>query len=403
MIKLSSLISQLVLSEGTRQSLTGSFHYEKQLKDLGREYRVWAVDFIGQGMSLPVEDLAPLAKDSAWGEIDLVWGFGEQRLHTGQRSWCTTRLIRGGTKFVISWKRFPKGEETKLHEALPKGFLEKIGERGMVADGWAPQMKIIAHPSIGGFVSHCGWSSILEGMKLGVPIIAMAMHIDQPLNARLVELGARVEVERDECGNGKLASGEMAKVIKQVVVEKGEEVRTRMKAIRNERKEVADQSLKAYQAATSTASTDLPPTHPIRLGLALNFSVFYYEILHSTESCIDEPFNGCSLGLGTVEKRYRRLQEVPKEKTWFIAEGGIIKKVFVKVLRWMETHLKAGGRSKKGKLAESPYYQKVLTDIFPARFDEAITDAIRGGCSDGAVNNGYDSERNIGPGPVVLG
>ncbi|KAF9613189.1 hypothetical protein IFM89_005991 [Coptis chinensis] len=138
--------------------------------------------------------------------------------------------------------RFPEGEEeTKLHEALPKGFLEKIGERGMVVDGWAPQMKILAHPSIGGFVSHCGWSSVLEGMKLGVPIIAMPMHIDQPLNARLVvELGAGVEVERDKCGNGKLASGEMAKVIKQVVVEKGE-VRTRMKAIsenmRNKRDE----------------------------------------------------------------------------------------------------------------------------------------------------------------------
>ncbi|KAF9592794.1 hypothetical protein IFM89_017364 [Coptis chinensis] len=56
----------------------GSFHYEKQLKDLGREYRVWAVDFLGQGMSLPVEDPAPLAKDSASGEMDLVWGFGEQ-------------------------------------------------------------------------------------------------------------------------------------------------------------------------------------------------------------------------------------------------------------------------------------------------------------------------------------
>ncbi|CAK9137437.1 unnamed protein product [Ilex paraguariensis] len=51
----------------------------------------------------------------------------------------------------------------------------------------------------------------------------------------------------------------------------------------NDRKEVADQSLKAYEAATNTASSDLPPTHPIRLGLALNFSVFYYEILNSPE------------------------------------------------------------------------------------------------------------------------
>ncbi|XP_059669857.1 14-3-3-like protein D isoform X1 [Cornus florida] len=51
----------------------------------------------------------------------------------------------------------------------------------------------------------------------------------------------------------------------------------------DERKEAADQSLKAYQAATTTAESDLSPTHPIRLGLALNFSVFYYEIMNSAE------------------------------------------------------------------------------------------------------------------------
>ncbi|CAL9105737.1 unnamed protein product [Musa textilis] len=44
----------------------------------------------------------------------------------------------------------------------------------------------------------------------------------------------------------------------------------------NEKKEAADYSLKAYEA-------DLSPTHPIRLGLALNFSVFYYEIMKSPE------------------------------------------------------------------------------------------------------------------------
>ncbi|PKU84720.1 14-3-3 protein 7 [Dendrobium catenatum] len=52
---------------------------------------------------------------------------------------------------------------------------------------------------------------------------------------------------------------------------------------KNERREAADQSLKAYQAATSTAMMDLPPTHSIRLGLALNFSVFYYEIMNLPE------------------------------------------------------------------------------------------------------------------------
>jgi len=49
------------------------------------------------------------------------------------------------------------------------------------------------------------------------------------------------------------------------------------------RKESASGALDAYQAASDIAETELPPTHPIRLGLALNFSVFYYEILNSPE------------------------------------------------------------------------------------------------------------------------
>lgn len=51
----------------------------------------------------------------------------------------------------------------------------------------------------------------------------------------------------------------------------------------DKRKESADKSLEAYKAASDVAVTELPPTHPIRLGLALNFSVFYYEILNSPD------------------------------------------------------------------------------------------------------------------------
>lgn len=51
----------------------------------------------------------------------------------------------------------------------------------------------------------------------------------------------------------------------------------------DKRKDSADKSLEAYKAATDVAQSELPPTHPIRLGLALNFSVFYYEILNAPD------------------------------------------------------------------------------------------------------------------------
>lgn len=59
----------------------------------------------------------------------------------------------------------------------------------------------------------------------------------------------------------------------------------------NNRKEAAENSLVAYKTATDLAMSELPPTHPIRLGLALNFSVFYYEILNSPDRACRLLFN----------------------------------------------------------------------------------------------------------------
>ncbi|XVF75732.1 hypothetical protein PTKIN_Ptkin13bG0210500 [Pterospermum kingtungense] len=129
--------------------------------------------------------------------------------------------------------RFPVGEKIKLEDALPQGFLERIGERGLVVETWAPQAKILQHTSIGGFVSHCGWSSVMESLKFGVPIIAMPMHLDQPVNARIVvDVGAALEVRTNK--DGKLEKEEIAKVIKVVVAEKdGENVRRKAREMSN--------------------------------------------------------------------------------------------------------------------------------------------------------------------------
>lgn len=59
--------------------------------------------------------------------------------------------------------------------------------------------------------------------------------------------------------------------------------------------------MEAYKSATEVAITDLAPTHPIRLGLALNFSVFYYEILNSPDQACHlakQAFDDAIAGLG---------------------------------------------------------------------------------------------------------
>ncbi|KAI4384078.1 hypothetical protein MLD38_009845 [Melastoma candidum] len=121
--------------------------------------------------------------------------------------------------------RFPEGEEIKLEDALPGGFLERVGNRGVVVEKWAPQARILAHSSIGGFLSHCGWGSLTEGMRFGVPIIAMPMQNDQPLNAAVVkESGVGVEVGGIDVG--RMDRNEIAKAVRHVLVDQnGERVR----------------------------------------------------------------------------------------------------------------------------------------------------------------------------------
>lgn len=74
----------------------------------------------------------------------------------------------------------------------------------------------------------------------------------------------------------------------------------------NERKEAAENSLVAYKSASDKSATALQPTHPIRLGLALNFSVFYYEILNSPE-------RACRLAKQAFDDAVTELDGLPEE------------------------------------------------------------------------------------------
>ena len=123
---------------------------------------------------------------------------------------------------------FNPTEDFKV-EWLPDGFKERIREKnqGLLVHKWAPQQQILSHKSIGAFLSHCGWNSILESLSQGVPIIGWPLGAEQCFNSQMLEneVGVCVEVARGVDSETK--HDEIARVIKIVLgkTEKGEEMR----------------------------------------------------------------------------------------------------------------------------------------------------------------------------------
>ena len=66
-------------------------------------------------------------------------------------------------------------------EAYPHGFTDRVTTQGRIV-GWSPQQKVLAHPSIACFISHCGWNSTTEGAGNGTPVLCWPYFADQFVN-----------------------------------------------------------------------------------------------------------------------------------------------------------------------------------------------------------------------------
>ncbi|GLJ41928.1 hypothetical protein SUGI_0868160 [Cryptomeria japonica] len=106
-------------------------------------------------------------------------------------------VVRGENKFLT----FNPNQDTNLSELLPNGFLSRTRDRGLVVPNWAPQVAILSHPSIGGFLSHSGWNSTLESISNGVPMICWPLFAEQKFNRIMLvnhdKVAIDVKMERD--------------------------------------------------------------------------------------------------------------------------------------------------------------------------------------------------------------
>ncbi|TKW34888.1 hypothetical protein SEVIR_2G336000v4 [Setaria viridis] len=152
----------------------------------------------------------------------------------GSRGWMDARqarevaagLERSGRSFLWVLRGPPAGSssmyptDADLGDLLPDGFLERTKGKGLVWPSWAPQTEILAHAAVGGFVTHCGWNSILESLWHGVPMAPWPLYAEQPLNAfELVAcMGVAVELG---VGTGKdgsfVEAAEVERAVKELV------------------------------------------------------------------------------------------------------------------------------------------------------------------------------------------
>lgn len=143
--------------------------------------------------------------------------------------------------FILVVKGGAKSEEIERWIG-EDGIEERTKERGLFIRGWAPQVMILSHPSIGGFLTHCGWNSTLEGISAGLAMVTWPMFAEQFLNEKLVveilgigvSVGARcvIHLGEEEKGENRVMRDGIKEAVERVMDDEREEGRERKRTAR---------------------------------------------------------------------------------------------------------------------------------------------------------------------------
>jgi len=152
-------------------------------------------------------------------------------------------LEKSGHRFLWVLRSPPADGETKsslakpepdLDVLLPDGFLDRTRGRGLVVTKWAPQVAVLSHDSVGGFVTHCGWNSILEAVRAGVPMVGWPLYAEQRLNRVLLVEEMKVALALEESEGGFVSADELEKRVRELMDSvSGKGVRERVREMKD--------------------------------------------------------------------------------------------------------------------------------------------------------------------------
>lgn len=141
---------------------------------------------------------------------------------------------------------------------LPEGFVERTKGRGLLVSNWAPQAHILSHGSTGGFLTHCGWNSIMESIVNGVPMIAWPLGAEQRMNAVLIsedlKIALRLDADNDE--DGLVGRVSIANAVKNLM-EEGEDRKQlcwRMRELKDQAAKVLNEDGSSTKSIVNLAS-----------------------------------------------------------------------------------------------------------------------------------------------------
>ncbi|KAK4436887.1 UDP-glycosyltransferase 75C1 [Sesamum alatum] len=118
--------------------------------------------------------------------------------------------------WVIRVNEKPNDQEQKDEDDERLSCMEELEKVGRIV-AWCSQLEVLTHPSLGCFVTHCGWNSILESICCGVPVVAFPHWTDQGTNAKLIEDVWRTGVRVRGGEDGVVESGEIRRCIEEVM------------------------------------------------------------------------------------------------------------------------------------------------------------------------------------------